>query len=312
MSKSSILGSSIAKKWWMALTGLFLCLFLVGHLLGNLQLIIIDGIEGKRAFNEYAYFMTHNPLIKIMSYLTCLSILFHAIDGIYITIQNKKARPINYAYNKQGASAGLPSRYMAVLGSAILIFIVLHMSAFWGKMHFDTVPLHTENIYVPRVVDNDTRKVEDTIVKAYYTTKGEYVADNAVIVNNETFLFEDPEAVIKQVQQFDPSYVPAGKNPLKGEAYKDLHSLTLAYFGHDKMNEAGIEANKYALLATLLYTLAMLVLSFHLWHGFASAFQSLGLNNKKYTPLISGFGKVFAVLVPLAFAIIPILIYLNK
>ena len=90
MSKSAILKSSIAKKWWMALTGLFLCLFLVGHLLGNLQLIMIDGVEGKRAFNEYAYFMTHNPLIKIMSYLTYLSILFHAIDGIYITIQNKK------------------------------------------------------------------------------------------------------------------------------------------------------------------------------------------------------------------------------
>ena len=99
MSKSAILKSSIAKKWWMALTGLFLCLFLVGHLLGNLQLFI-SGEEGQRAFNEYAYFMTHNPFIKIMSYVTYLSILFHAIDGIMLTVQNKKARPINYAYNK--------------------------------------------------------------------------------------------------------------------------------------------------------------------------------------------------------------------
>lgn len=296
----------------MALTGLFLCLFLVGHLLGNLQLIIIDGVEGKRAFNEYAYFMTHNPLIKIMSYVTYLSILFHAIDGIYITIQNKKARPVNYAYNKQGASTGLPSRYMAILGSAILIFIVLHMSAFWGKMHFDEVPLHTENLYVPRVTDNENRIVEDTIVKAYYTTKGEYLPDNAVVVKHETFLYDDSKAILDQVQQFDPTYTATGANPVKGEGYKDLHSLTLAYFGHDKTDEAGLEANKYALLATLLYVLAMLVLSFHLWHGFASAFQSLGLKNKKYTPLISGFGKAFSVLVPLAFAIIPIVLFLNR
>ena len=108
MSKSALLKSSIAKKWWMALTGLFLCLFLVGHLLGNFQLFI-DGEEGKRAFNEYAYFMTHNPFIKVMSYLTYLSILFHAIDGIALTIQNKKARPQKYAYNKPSANSSLPT-----------------------------------------------------------------------------------------------------------------------------------------------------------------------------------------------------------
>ena len=123
MSKSAILSSSIAKKYWMALTGLFLCLFLVGHLLGNLQLILKAGEEGKRAFNEYAYFMTHNPLIKVMSYLTYLSILFHAVDGILLTIQNKKARPIGYAHNSPNANSKFFARQMAVLGSIILIFI---------------------------------------------------------------------------------------------------------------------------------------------------------------------------------------------
>jgi succinate dehydrogenase / fumarate reductase cytochrome b subunit len=62
MSKSAILSSSIAKKYWMALTGLFLCLFLVGHLLGNLQLILKTGEEGRRAFNViphlFVYFIS--------------------------------------------------------------------------------------------------------------------------------------------------------------------------------------------------------------------------------------------------------------
>ena len=66
MSNSALIKSSIAKKYWMALTGLFLCLFLVGHLIGNLQLIIKTGEEGRRAFNEYAYFMTHNPTIMVV------------------------------------------------------------------------------------------------------------------------------------------------------------------------------------------------------------------------------------------------------
>jgi len=86
MAKSALLKSSIAKKYWMALTGLFLCLFMAGHLAGNLQLIFSDALH----FNQYALFMTSNPAVKLLSYLTYISILFHAVDGIMLTIQNKK------------------------------------------------------------------------------------------------------------------------------------------------------------------------------------------------------------------------------
>ena len=81
MAKSALLKSSLAKKYWMALTGLFLCLFLVGHLIGNLQIIYADAHQ----FNTYALFMTSNPAVKALSYLTYLSILFHAIDGAMLT-----------------------------------------------------------------------------------------------------------------------------------------------------------------------------------------------------------------------------------
>jgi succinate dehydrogenase / fumarate reductase cytochrome b subunit len=53
----------------------------------------------------------------------------------------------------------------------------------------------------------------------------------------------------------------------------------------------------------------MIVLGYHLLHGFQSAFQSLGINHPKYTPLIKIIGTGFAVIVPLLFAIIPIIIY---
>jgi succinate dehydrogenase / fumarate reductase cytochrome b subunit len=50
----------------------------------------------------------------------------------------------------------------------------------------------------------------------------------------------------------------------------------------------------------------MIGLAFHLWHGFTSAFQTLGLNHMKYNPVISFIGKAYAVIVPALFAYIPV------
>jgi succinate dehydrogenase / fumarate reductase, cytochrome b subunit len=309
MSKSAFLSSSIAKKWWMALTGLFLALFLVGHLLGNLQLITVSGVEGKRAFNEYAYFMTTNPFIKVMSYLTYLSVLFHAIDGVALTIQNKKARPIKYAYEKPNTNSKWYARQMAVLGSLIMVFIIMHMQHFWWKMKHsaDPMPAHKEFIFKPEL--NETGNgIVDNEAPFYYTTKGDFLPadDIKVEINNKKVEF------YVDYQKYDPNYKQSGKTAKLGEGYKDLHSLVYAFFGHDKTKEAGIAANSNALVAVIIYVLAMVVLSFHLMHGVSSAFQSLGINHRKYNGLIKGFGKAFAIIVPLLFAIIPVMIYLTK
>ena len=61
----------------------------------------------------------------------------------------------------------------------------------------------------------------------------------------------------------------------------------------------------------IFYVLCMVAIAFHLAHGFQSAFQSLGLNHKKYTPLIKFVGMAYAILVPLAFAAIPIIMYMK-
>lgn len=308
MSKSVLLKSSIAKKYWMAFTGLFLCLFLVGHLIGNLQLITKTGEEGRRAFNEYAYFMQHNILIKVMSYVTYLSILFHAIDGIMLAVQNKKARPVQYAMNNANANSSSFARQMAVLGSIILIFIATHMVNFWAKMHFDDMPLHKVSKELKMPQQTEMGVVEVPLKTDYYlTTKGDFIPKGHPLasqpgfslittwvdtVKHETFLYDANDLQI-------------------GEGYKDLHSAVMAFFGQDR-TEYGYPKNDLAWLAVLLYTISMAVLSFHLLHGFASAFQSLGLRHPRYTPIIGIFGKVFAIIVPVAFAIIPIIIYIYK
>ncbi|MES2456604.1 MAG: succinate dehydrogenase cytochrome b subunit [Bacteroidota bacterium] len=61
----------------------------------------------------------------------------------------------------------------------------------------------------------------------------------------------------------------------------------------------------------ILYVLAMVSLAYHLLHGFASAFQTLGWNHKKYTPIIKTVGVWFSVLIPLIFAAMPVVMYLG-
>lgn len=299
MSNSAFIKSSIAKKYWMAFTGLFLCLFLVGHLIGNLQLIIKTGEEGRRAFNEYAYFMTHNPAVMVLSYLTYFSILFHAIDGIALFIQNKKARPVSYAYNKPSANSSLPSRYMALLGTIVLVFIATHMSNFWWKMKVsDEVPMHT--YYSP--------SSQDTM---YLTQKGEQISTKQIrelgeIEGTQLILKADKfsTSIDEQKKKLKPK-----KDEILAEGYKDLHTVVMKFFSKKNESDSGLPLG---LLGMLLYVVSMAVLGFHLWHGFASAFQSMGINHPKYTPLIKLFGRGYAVVVPSLFAIIPILIYLNS
>jgi succinate dehydrogenase / fumarate reductase cytochrome b subunit len=282
MSNSAFFKSSIGKKVFMALTGLFLCTFLVGHLLGNLQLILKTGEEGRRAFNEYAYFMGHNIFIKTLSYVTYIAVLIHVVDGIVLTIQNRKARPVRYAYNKPAANSSSASRSMAILGTLILVFLATHMANFWWKMKIkEEVPLHT---YKLEMENNPAMTSQSPEI--YYThvpSMQPIPKDNNNVIEKGTELYYK------------------GSNIKIGEGYRDLHGLVMDFFSPSK--------NEGALFAVLFYVISMIVLAYHLLHGFQSAFQSLGMNHPKYTPLIKIIGTGFAVLVPLLFAIIPLIIY---
>ncbi|MXN91315.1 succinate dehydrogenase [Flavobacterium sp. Sd200] len=298
MAKSAFLKSSIAKKYWMALTGLFLCLFLVGHLIGNLQLIFADAL----AFNLYALFMTTNPAVKALSYLTYFSIIFHAVDGILLTIQNRKARPVKYAMNKPEKNTVWASRNMAVLGTIILVFIVTHMVNFWAVMHFKKdMPLQTITIKGP----------QEGMDQQFYITTGTGSARFLPVaqVNGESLVREGNKfyAVINGPQPGSTDVKGAednkGEKIFFAEGYKDLHKITVDFF----------KDPQFGLIATILYVIAMITLGFHLYHGFGSAFQSLGANNPKYNGLIKGFGKGFSFIVPALFAIIPLYIhFLHK
>lgn len=81
-----------------------------------------------------------------------------------------------------------------------------------------------------------------------------------------------------------------------GEEVRDLYRLVAEFFANP-VNVIG-------------YVVAMLILGFHLRHGFWSAFQSLGVNHPRYSPIIFGIGIVFAIVMAVGFLLLPIYMYL--
>jgi succinate dehydrogenase / fumarate reductase cytochrome b subunit len=231
MSNSALLKSSLAKKYWMSISGLFLILFLIGHLVGNIPLMFEFSKENMDGFNEYARFMSENPLVQIVAWVVKIAIVFHMVDGIILTMQNNKARPTKYKVENANANSTWFSRSMLPMGLLIFAFVAIHLVNFWGKMHYGDMPSYR----------------------------------------------------------------------IKGDEINNLYVVVLEFFGKSDL----------AIMWIAIYILGMVALSFHLIHGFASAFQSVGLRHKKYTPIIEKIGYGFAIIVPLLFALIPIIIHIR-
>lgn len=131
--------SSLIKKLFMALTGLFLAFFLIIHLLGNLQLLLPENV-GHLQFNAYSHFLGGNALIKLVSYVLYFSIIYHVFEAVVITSGNWKANDTRYKKDNRQVVSGWVSRNMGVLGSLILIFLILHFRDYWYVYKFGELP----------------------------------------------------------------------------------------------------------------------------------------------------------------------------
>ena len=122
-----MLKSSVARKLFMALSGIFLIIFLTQHLLINLASIISVDL-----FNTISHFMGTNPLVQyLLQPILILGVLFHFIMGFYLEIQNNKARVQSYAKANIGEGSSWASRNMIISGIVILSFLFIHFYDFW-------------------------------------------------------------------------------------------------------------------------------------------------------------------------------------
>jgi succinate dehydrogenase / fumarate reductase, cytochrome b subunit len=131
-AQSHFFTSVIGRKILVALTGLFLVTFLIEHAIGNLTLFYNDG--GK-AFEEYSFMMTHNPLIKAIEYLLFASILGHIILALVINARSRGSRKSRYAVNRPSKKVPVFSRYMVHTGIVVMIWLAIHLySFFWQRV----------------------------------------------------------------------------------------------------------------------------------------------------------------------------------
>ncbi|PYM15235.1 MAG: succinate:quinone oxidoreductase [Verrucomicrobia bacterium] len=122
---ANLFKSSLGKKYIMAVTGAALFLFVVGHLLGNLQIFL-----GAETINRYGHFLQANKEILWPARLGLLAaVALHIWSAVKLSAENKEARPMPYAdWNPTVASYA--SRTMLMSGLIVAVFVIYHLLHF--------------------------------------------------------------------------------------------------------------------------------------------------------------------------------------
>ncbi len=120
--------SSIGKKIVMALTGIFLVLFLIIHVALNACIWANDGGE---MFNGGAHFMGSMVVPRVLEIGLFLGFILHIVQSLILTISNKSKRSKGYQVELGNRGSKWYSRSMGLLGTIILLFLIMHMSHFW-------------------------------------------------------------------------------------------------------------------------------------------------------------------------------------
>ena len=231
MKWSYFFTSAVGRKIVMAVTGIFLITFLIVHVGLNACIFAdwVDTRDNGEMFNRAAHFMGSTIVTRLIEIILFIGFIAHIVQGYVIEAKNRSRRGTGYQVSLGSRGSTWMSRSMALLGTLIFMFLILHISKFWWSSR----------------VTKDLEEVD---------------YGNGVVLHD---LF---------LRMYD-----VFQNPL----------------------------------IVIIYVLSVLFLGFHLWHGFHSAFRSMGVHNKKYLGLLKGMGYGFTVIVCVMFALMPVSMYFN-
>ncbi len=128
MNWTQLFSSSIGKKVVMALTGIFLVIFLIVHCYVNAN-VFFDNPDV--SFNKAAHFMGTNFLVRVTEIGLFAGFILHIIQGYKLEFQNRSKRTSRYAVTAGNKTSKWYSRSMAILGTLILLFLIVHLAHFW-------------------------------------------------------------------------------------------------------------------------------------------------------------------------------------
>jgi succinate dehydrogenase / fumarate reductase, cytochrome b subunit len=232
MKWSYFFTSAVGRKLVMALTGIFLITFLIIHVGLNATIFYdlpwFDANDNGSMFNRSAYFMGSSMVIRILEIGLFAGFILHIWQGYVVEAKNRRLRGKGYQVGLGNRGSKWYSRSMAILGTLIFLFLIIHIAHFW----------------VPARVTHDLEPV----------TYGFTETHNSFLRMYE--VFQSPIVVI-------------------------------------------------------IYLVGVLALTYHLFHGFHSAFRSLGVHNRKYLRMLEVLGYWFTVIVCLLFALMPISMYFD-
>ena len=143
----SLTSSTIGRKVAMAISGLFLVVFLTQHFTIN-----FISVFSAKTFNEISHFMGNNPLVQfVLQPILIFGVVFHFTMGFVLEIQNRKSRAIQYVEYKGSANASWVSRNMIWSGAVVLSFLGLHFYDFWfpemNYKYIEVLPLEPARYY---------------------------------------------------------------------------------------------------------------------------------------------------------------------
>ena len=199
---SGLIKSSLARKYAMALSGLFLVVFLLQHFTINLTSVFSEDV-----FNEISHFMGNNPLVQfVLQPILIFGVIFHFLMGFVLELKNRSARTQNYAQNKGSANSSWMSRNMIWSGAVILSFLVLHFIDFWfPEMNYK---------YIESLPSDPNRYFEEMVQK--------FVNPIRVVAYVVSFVF----LMLHLLHGFSSSFQSVGLN---NKYTRGLKSFTIAF-----------------------------------------------------------------------------------
>ena len=206
---SGFINSSIARKVIMALSGLFLVLFLGQHFTINITSVIAP-----ETFNSWSHFMGYNPLVQyILQPILIAGVIIHFVMGFVLEIKNNSARTIKYAEYKGRANAPWVSRNMIITGLVVLAFLGLHFYDFWvhemAYKYFESNPedptrYHAETVEKFQPIWRTVLYVISFVLLALHLWHGFASAFQSLGVNNKY------SPITKQIAKIYAVAIPLG------------------------------------------------------------------------------------------------------
>lgn len=167
----SMLKSSIGRKVAMALSGLFLIVFLTQHFVIN-----ITSTFSSEIFNQFSHFMGTNPVVQfILQPILIFGVIYHFVMGFVLEIHNRKARLKPYKNFKGSANAPWVSRNMILSGAVVLSFLALHFYDFWvPEMNYKYIEFRPEDPH--RYYEELAHKFESPVKVSLYAVSFVFLA----------------------------------------------------------------------------------------------------------------------------------------